>query len=294
MTGRRRATRCRRCRRTLMPIPGWSRASATSPPMSISSARRAPPREAACACLGPGRAGRLAGRDGDRRCAPRRWPRPRRSATEEIDAARDRLIAPDQMGRSVQGDGARRARLARSRRASNERIVYRDAGPDDAAALADLGRRTFVETFGHLYPPENLAAFLASHSEARLARRARRSATSPVRLAEADGEPVAYAKLGPPSLAVRAARTGRSSFASSTCSRPWQGAGVAPGADGLGARRGARPRRRGALSVGVRRQSPRPALLRALRLRPMSAPTTSWSASHADEDHDHAARAGAV
>lgn len=46
--------------------------------------------------------------------------------------------------------------------------TIRQAGPADAAALAEIGRRTFVETFGHLYPPADLDAFLAeAHSEAR-------------------------------------------------------------------------------------------------------------------------------
>ena len=37
----------------------------------------------------------------------------------------------------------------------------RRAGPADAGTLARLGRETFVETFGHLYPAEDLAAYLA-------------------------------------------------------------------------------------------------------------------------------------
>ena len=37
----------------------------------------------------------------------------------------------------------------------------RRAGPEDASALAEVGRDTFVETFAHLYPPQDLAAFLA-------------------------------------------------------------------------------------------------------------------------------------
>jgi hypothetical protein len=40
-------------------------------------------------------------------------------------------------------------------------LDYRDGGPDDAALMARLGAETFTETFGHLYSPENLAAFLA-------------------------------------------------------------------------------------------------------------------------------------
>ncbi len=45
----------------------------------------------------------------------------------------------------------------------------RRAALGDAALLAELGARTFTETFGHLYPPRDLATFLAdSYSEARL------------------------------------------------------------------------------------------------------------------------------
>lgn len=40
--------------------------------------------------------------------------------------------------------------------------TIRRATPDDAARLAKLGAATFTETFGHLYPPEDLQAFLSS------------------------------------------------------------------------------------------------------------------------------------
>ena len=44
-------------------------------------------------------------------------------------------------------------------------VSIRRATTDDAAALATLGAATFTETFGHLYPPEDLRTFLtASHS----------------------------------------------------------------------------------------------------------------------------------
>lgn len=44
-------------------------------------------------------------------------------------------------------------------------VTIRRATPADAAALAELGAATFTETFGHLYPPEDLQTFLAkSHS----------------------------------------------------------------------------------------------------------------------------------
>ena len=47
----------------------------------------------------------------------------------------------------------------------NPSVTIRRALPGDASTLAALGAATFTETFGHLYPPEDLLAFLtASHS----------------------------------------------------------------------------------------------------------------------------------
>ena len=39
-------------------------------------------------------------------------------------------------------------------------LTIRRATPADADTLSDLASRTFVETFGHLYPQEDLAFFL--------------------------------------------------------------------------------------------------------------------------------------
>jgi hypothetical protein len=48
-------------------------------------------------------------------------------------------------------------------------LTVRLATPADAAVLADLGCRAFVAKFGHLYRPEDLAAFLdGSHTEQKL------------------------------------------------------------------------------------------------------------------------------
>lgn len=41
-------------------------------------------------------------------------------------------------------------------------VVYRDATPEDCDALSALMRETFLATFGHLYRPDDLAAFLAA------------------------------------------------------------------------------------------------------------------------------------
>ena len=106
-----------------------------------------------------------------------------------------------------------------------DEITFRDATPADAPLMAALGPRTFTETFGHLYAPENLAAFLANHSEAKwLAELG--DPRFAVRVAEREGEAIGYAKLGPPSLPFEpggAAIELRQFYVL----RPWQGRGVA-------------------------------------------------------------------
>ena len=85
-------------------------------------------------------------------------------------------------------------------------VSWRNAGPGDAPRVAELGRRSFVETFGTLYSPDDLAAFLTVHSEGNW----RTELADPrfaVRLGEAGGEAVAYAKLGPQSLPYEAEGT---------------------------------------------------------------------------------------
>lgn len=104
-------------------------------------------------------------------------------------------------------------------------VTYRDAGPADAAILADIGRRSFVETFGHLYTPENLAAFLLNHEEARW----RAELSDPafaIRLAEEAGEAAAYAKLGPPSLPFET-HASAIELRQFYVLKPWHGRGVA-------------------------------------------------------------------
>jgi GNAT superfamily N-acetyltransferase len=78
-------------------------------------------------------------------------------------------------------------------------LRFRDAAPKDARALAMLGARSFTETFGHLYSPENLEAFLENHSVERWQSELADPALA-IRVGEAEGQAVAYAKVGPPSL----------------------------------------------------------------------------------------------
>ena len=104
-------------------------------------------------------------------------------------------------------------------------ITYRDARPGDAAALAELHRRSFVETFGHLYRPEDLAAFLAGLSEQGF-RGELLDGRHQVRFAEAEGEPVAFVKLGPITLPVRPTRPALE-FRQLYVLQGWQGSGIA-------------------------------------------------------------------
>ncbi|MEA3063734.1 MAG: diamine N-acetyltransferase [Sphingomonadales bacterium] len=104
-------------------------------------------------------------------------------------------------------------------------ITCRDAGPDDAAALADLHRRSFVETFGHLYRSEDLEAFLRGLSQDGF-RGELLDGEHQVRFAEADGVPVAFVKLGPITLPVEPSRPALE-FRQLYVLRQWQGAGVA-------------------------------------------------------------------
>lgn len=78
--------------------------------------------------------------------------------------------------------------------------VIRRADLSDVAALAAIGARTFSDTFAHLYPPEDLAAFLA---EAYGLQRTRADLADPAKahwLVEAGGETVGYALAGPCAL----------------------------------------------------------------------------------------------
>jgi GNAT superfamily N-acetyltransferase len=104
-------------------------------------------------------------------------------------------------------------------------IRFRDAAPDDSATLAELGARTFTETFGHLYSPENLAAFRVNHSIDNWRRELGDTAFA-VRIGEADGQAVAYAKLGPPSLPFEP-RGNPIELRQLYLLKPWQGKGAA-------------------------------------------------------------------
>ena len=104
-------------------------------------------------------------------------------------------------------------------------ITYRDATLADAAALATLGASSFTETFGHLYAPADLALFLDKHTTASWSGELADPAFA-VRVVEADGALIAYAKLGPPQLPFTPS-TGATELRQFYVLAPWHGAGIA-------------------------------------------------------------------
>ena len=78
-------------------------------------------------------------------------------------------------------------------------MIYRPATLDDAPALAELGAETFIAAFGHLYTPQDLAAFLAQvHSPGPVAEEIAGEECTHC-LVEDQGKLVAYCKLRHPS-----------------------------------------------------------------------------------------------
>lgn len=86
--------------------------------------------------------------------------------------------------------------------------TIRRAVPADAEVLAELGASTFVETFGHLYKPEDLQHFLdESHAPAAYAK----TLANPdyaLWIAERDGRAIGYAQAGPCGLPHEDVRPG--------------------------------------------------------------------------------------
>jgi len=105
-------------------------------------------------------------------------------------------------------------------------ISYRDAGPADAASLADLGARTFTATFGHLYSPENLATFLQHHAPERWSHVI--ASDAGIRLAEAGGTVIGYARIDRVLLPVPATDRRALQLYQLYVDAEWHGQRVAP------------------------------------------------------------------
>jgi diamine N-acetyltransferase len=101
----------------------------------------------------------------------------------------------------------------------------RAASIADAEALAELGVRTFRETFAKDNTPEDMALYLAEHFGGALQRAELEDASVLFLLLEADGRPVGYVKLR------RGAANARGKRPLEICrfyvDRPWHGKGAA-------------------------------------------------------------------
>lgn len=84
-------------------------------------------------------------------------------------------------------------------------VRIRLAEPGDAGLLAAIGVETFVETFGHLYSAENLAAFLESNHSLAVYRTILADPAYRAWIAEDErGADIGYAAAGPCGLPVDA------------------------------------------------------------------------------------------
>lgn len=105
-------------------------------------------------------------------------------------------------------------------------VAYRDAGSADAPALAAMGRRCFVETFGAFFP----AADMALHLERKFGPDALAAEyldpALRIRMAEAEGAVIAWLKLAPMDLPV-SHEPGALEVRQLYVLEAWQGAGVA-------------------------------------------------------------------
>jgi len=108
-------------------------------------------------------------------------------------------------------------------------MIHRPATPADAEALSAIGKASFVETFGHLYAPENLAIFLENHAPAKWAAEIADPAYA-IRVVDADtgaGGLAAYCKLGPHAMPFEP-KGKPIELRQLYVLKPWQGAGLAP------------------------------------------------------------------
>jgi ribosomal protein S18 acetylase RimI-like enzyme len=105
-------------------------------------------------------------------------------------------------------------------------VTLRRAGPADAEALSRNSRSTFTQTFGHLYPPEDLRAFLDNDHSVEIARRDLTDPASAVWLAEADGAVVGHALAGPCKLPHPDVTPACGELKRIYLERGWQGSGA--------------------------------------------------------------------
>lgn len=81
-------------------------------------------------------------------------------------------------------------------------MTFRDARASDAADLARIGRETFAETFGHLYPPADLKSYLDETYSLEAMNEDLANPDVEVRVAFTGKRITAYCKIGPTKLPI--------------------------------------------------------------------------------------------
>lgn len=105
--------------------------------------------------------------------------------------------------------------------------IVRRAEPPDAGPIAALGATTFTETFGHLYPPADLAGFLAENHSPAAAAALLADPAHAAWLATAGTQAVGYAVAGPCNLPHPDATPACLELKRLYVLKPWQGVGLA-------------------------------------------------------------------
>ena len=104
-------------------------------------------------------------------------------------------------------------------------VTYRTASAADVEAIDGIFRTSFCDTFAHLYRPEDLDAFLGKFTREAWLGEIDDPAYA-VRIAEDDGQPAGYLKLGP--LALPVEPTGKAiELRQLYVLKKWHGAGIA-------------------------------------------------------------------
>ena len=106
-------------------------------------------------------------------------------------------------------------------------IHYRDGTSSDAQAIASVFASSFTDTFGHLYPSEDLETFLAGMGSDRFLAELADPGFAFI-LAFDDGQLAGYVKLGPPELPVETPPD-TIELCQLYIDRQWHGTGVAAG-----------------------------------------------------------------
>ncbi|MEO0982061.1 MAG: GNAT family N-acetyltransferase [Pseudomonadota bacterium] len=89
-------------------------------------------------------------------------------------------------------------------RGLDQDVKFRDAAPEDAAALSAIGRETFIETFSSNYAAGDLTAFLDRNFSPDIQAKEIADPETDIRVAEAKRALIAYAKIAPLKLPIDA------------------------------------------------------------------------------------------